>query len=371
MTIPKNIKNTLRYKHTVARLSRLPAYRQEEALRREITKGPQWRIDAAIEAVNQTPANWNEINVTEVMKHAAMYGRLQTVDKISDSLEYKRYFHRFSRKAAPKTGVAPHAVQAAFHIATRHGRYRTADALVKRGAGPMYQAQGTPAAIYSAVAEGDIGKIDYLIRRGANKDYLVNLASTSEEYMKLTKYLVERHHAGVNFASEGFWTPFLNAVKYGRDDLATYLLEHGATPQNDRSAGEALYSAVGSNNVKMIKLMLQIGIAPDQQTLEHAIFSGHVEATKALLETGKVSAAAGNQQPLMLAIVAPKNADALVQLAIDNGADETKALAALKADSNLYRYGNRDKMISFLENRAAGVYPAAASKPAQPKAPTP
>lgn len=360
MTIPKNIKSTLRYQHLVARYANLPAYRQEAALRKEITNGPQWRIDAAIEAVNKTPYNWNYIDVTGVMKHAAMYGRLQTVEKISDTMRYE------VKQPGKEKPVAQEPVQAAFHIASKHGRYRTADALAKRGAGPMYEARNTPPAIYTAIEEADFRKIDYLIRRGAHKDYLVNIAASSKQYMKVTKYLVEKHHAGVGHASEGFWTPFLTAVKYGRDDLAQYLLEHGAVPQNDRSAGEALYSAATRDNVKMVDLMLQIGFKADEQILHHAIGGGHVETAKLLVEKGGVSVNSGQQEALLLAITASKNAAEMTDYVLSKGADAAKALAQLKSDPSLYQYGNRAKMQKFLED-----YLAPKAKPAAPAAPAP
>ncbi len=346
MTALKDMKNTLRYKHMIARLSTLPPYKKEAQLKKEIVNGKQWRIDAAIEAVNANPVDWNYVNVTEVMKLAASFGRLQTVEKIADIMEWK-----------PGARVAQTPVQAAFHVASLHGHYRTADAMAKRGAGPMYQAEGTPAAIYTAVAEADFKKIDYLLKRGANKDYLVNLASTSDKYMEVTKYLVEEKQAGVNYASEGFWTPFLNAVKYGRNDLAFYLLEHGATPQLDKSAGEALYSAVGQGNTAMINTMLDIGFKVDMQTVHHAIYEGQADAIKILLARGGVSINEGKQETLLLAIAAQKNAPEMVAIALENGADAKAALAALQKDPELYRYGNRAKMEKYLQDYLAPKAP--------------
>ncbi|MDI1228924.1 MAG: hypothetical protein PSY14_14685 [bacterium] len=346
MTALKDMKNTLRYKHMIARLSTLPPYKKEAQLKKEIVNGKQWRIDAAIEAINTNPVDWNYVNVTDVMKLAASFGRLQTVEKIADIMEWK-----------PGARVAQTPVQAAFHVASLHGHYRTADAMAKRGAGPMYEAQGTPAAMYSAIEQADLKKIDYLLKRGANKDYLVTLASTSDKYMEVTKYLVEEKQSGVNFASQGFWTPFLNAVKYDRNDLAHYLLEHGATPQLDKSAGEALYTAVGNGNVTMINTMLDIGFKVDMQTLHHAMHSGQVDATKALLARGGLNINEGKQETLLLAIAAQKNAPQMVAIALEAGADASAALAALKKDPELYRYGNRAKMEKYLEDYLAPKAP--------------
>lgn len=359
MAIPKNIENTLRYKHLVARVQGMQPYRQEAQLKKEMVNGPQWRINAVIEGINKKPENWNYINFTDLMKHAGMYGKLQTVEKLAAVMEYKP----LDRKLHPHR-AAPNGVHAAFHTAARHGRYRTADLLHKFGGGPQFEAEGTVAAIYTAVEEADLRKIDYLIRRGANKDHLVHIAAGSKKYMKVTKHLVEEHGAGVNFASQGFWTPFLTSIKYERDDLTQYLLEHGATPQLDRSAGEAIYTAAGRNNAKLVGLMLELGFKADTQTLHHAIHQGAADAARVLIEKGGVAVNSGKQETLMLALVALKDGPKVVALALEKGADAKAALDALKSDPELYRYGSRDKMIAQLE---AHLSP----KPSQPQAPKP
>lgn len=345
MTAKKAPNETLRYQHLIARVAGSRAYEKEAALKKAIVTGPQWKIDATIEGIQQKPYDWNFINQTEVMKLAAMFGRLQTVEKISTIMKWDGEY------------AAQEPVQAAFHVASRHGHYRTADAMVKRGGGPDYEAKGTVPAVYAAIEEADFRKIDYLIRRGANKDHMVNIASTTKNYMPVVQYLVEEKKSGVNFASQGFWTPFLNAVKYGRNDLALYLLEHGATPQLDKSAGEALYAAVGSGNLVMINTMLDIGFKVDMQTVHHAVYEGQVDAAKILLARGGVNINEGKQETLLLAIAAQKNAPQMVALALEAGADAAAALAALKKDPELYRYGNRAKMEKYLEDYLAPKAP--------------
>lgn len=353
MTAPKEPKNTLRYKHMVARLSTLPPYKKEAALLQEIARGRQWRMDAAIEAINANPVDWNYINITNVMKMCAMFGRLATVEKLCDLRNYK------VGESVPQSPVL-----AAFHVASQHGRYRTADAMAARGAGPDYDAgDRTVPAIHSAVKEGDLRKLDYLLKKGADKDYALYLATAHQCDMKIIRHLVEKKGAGVNFASEGFWTPFLNAVKHQREELVDYLLAHGATPQNDKSAGEALYAAVGDNNVGLVRKMLNIGIKPGGQTLEHAIFEGKLDAARVLVAEGGSRIDTGKQEPLLLAIVG-KSPDEAVKFCLDNGARPQAALEALNADAELYRYGQRDKMKQFLESYLA-------PKPAAPEAPQP
>ncbi|HYD17106.1 MAG TPA: ankyrin repeat domain-containing protein [Patescibacteria group bacterium] len=346
MTAKKPAKDTLRYKHLAARVGSMRAYEKEAALKKAIVTGPQWKIDATLDGIQQKPYDWNYINTTEVMKLAAMFGRLQTVEKISDIMKWDGEF------------AAQRPVQAAFHIASKHGHYKTADAMAKRGARPNYEAEGTPPAIYAAVEEADFRKIDYLIRRGANKDHLVNIAATSENYMPVVKYLVEEKKSGVNFASEGFWTPFLSAVKYGRDDLALYLLEKGATPQNDKSAGEALYAAGTAGNLKLLEKMLDIGMKPSLNILEHVVGAGQVAAARLLIERGSLNVNTTKQEPLLLALVS-KNSDAMTALMIEKGANAQAALHALNNDTELYRYGNRDKMKKSLEEYLAPKPPKA------------
>src|SRR5207244_3154487 len=134
-------------------------------------------------------------------------------------------------------------------------------------------------------------------------------------YLKVTQYLIEQKHASANGGGDRFNTPFLTAIKYGREDLAHYLLSHGATPQLDKSAGEALYSVAGSNNIKMTALLLEIGFKADQQTLQHAIYGGNLETSKLLIEKGGVKVDDGKQEVLMLAIAATKNAPEMIKLA--------------------------------------------------------
>lgn len=343
----EDMKDTLRYKHMVAKLEGLPPYKKEAALIQEISKGRQWRMDAVLEAIDKKK-EWRYINVTNVMKQAAMFGRLGTVRRIAETMRYEK----------GEGAVAQTPVQAAFHVATLHGHYRTADVLAEYGAGPDYESgDSTPPAAHWAVEEGDLRKIDYLIKKGANPDYMVYLASLHDD-MKVIKHLVEEKGAGVNFAAEGFWTPFLNAVRRGNEELLDYLLEKGATPQNDRSAGEALYNAIGQNKPALVSKLIGLGIKPDKEDLNSAIHDGHLEVAKVLVEEGGVKVSAGRQEALLLATVSKKPEEA-VKFAIDNGAEPEKAIAALKQDPGLYKYGSRDKMLAYLEEK----FPPKAEEP--------
>ena len=337
----KDMKQTLRYKNMVANLKSRPPYVKEAALIKELAAGKQWRIDAVIDAIETNQAGWSRINTTNVFKTAAMFGRLATVERLCDIFEYK----------VGGRGEGP--TQAAFHVASLHGHYKVADALHARGAHPDNEAYDkTPPAMYTALKEGDIRKIDYLLNKGASADYAVTLASSSVE-MKVIRHLIEKRGGGVSLALEGFWSPFLNAVKNDREDLARYFVAQGAKPAEEKGAGEALYTAVGRGNLGLTEYMLDLGIKADRQTLHHAIFEGHIPVAKLLLTKGGLDLNEPKQESLLLAIISKRNPIEAVKFCIDNGASAEKALAALNADAELYRYGQRDKMKKFLEEYVA------------------
>ncbi len=340
----KDMKQTLRYKNMVANLKSRPPYVKEAALIKEIAAGKQWRIDAVIDAIETQQAGWSRMNVTNVFKSAAMFGRLATIERLCDIFEYK------------VGGRGDGATLAAFHVASLHGHYKVADAMHARGARPDYDAHDkTPPAMYTALREADIRKIDYLLKKGAAADYALSLASSSCE-LKVIRHLVENRGAGVSLALEGFWTPFLNAVKNDREDLARYFVSKGAKPAEEKGAGEALYTAVGRGNVKLAEYMLDLGIKADRQTLHHALFEGHVEVAKLLVTKGGLDLNEPKQESLLLSIIS-KNPIEAVKFCIENGATPEKALAALNADAELYRHGQRDKMKKFLEEYQAPAAP--------------
>ena len=340
----KDMKQTLRYKNMAANLKSRPPYVKEAALIKEIAAGKQWRIDAVIDAIETQRAGWSRVNITNIFKTAAMFGRLATTERLCDIFEYKI------------GGRSEGPTQAAFHVASLHGHYKVADALHARGARPDYEAYDkTPPAMYTALIEGDIRKINYLLDKGANADYALSLCSGSGD-MKTIRHLVETRGAGVSFALEGFWSPFLNAVKYDREDLARYFVSKGASPKDEKGAGEALYTAVGRGNLKLTDYMLDLGIKADRQTLHHALYEGHPHIAKLLLTKGGLDLNEPKQESLLLAIVS-KNPIEAVKLCIEHGASPAKALAALNGDAELYRYGQRDKMKKFLEEYVAPAAP--------------
>jgi hypothetical protein len=145
------MKDTLRYKHMVARLKGLPSYKKEAALLEEIADGQQWRIDAALEAVS--PPDWRTFDIENILKNTAIHARQQTIEKIVDTLGL---IH----------GEQP--VQTAFDIAARNGNYKTARSLYDRGA----TAAKAPEATSKAMAEGDVRKLNFLLKTGADAETL-------------------------------------------------------------------------------------------------------------------------------------------------------------------------------------------------------
>jgi hypothetical protein len=358
----KTPQETLRYKHMVARLQSLPTYKKEAALLKEIAKGSQWRIDAAMEAIDKGKYAWNDgyirsIGASSLLKQAAMYGRLKTMEQLC-----KRY--KFETE---KGGCILHEpVSHAFQVATLHGHTRVADYLHNacNASADQRGRDWVPSAMNCALDENDLRKVDYLIRRGGDAgDALRQAISTQGADMKIVRHLVEKRGADVNAAAEGFWTPFLQAVKCGHNEIAHYLIEKGATPQKDKSAGEAMYTAAYRNNADMIRTMIGLGMKPDQRDLTQALFGKGFDAAKVIISEGGVDINSNQHGALVYAIrsLTPE----AVKFCLDNGADVAGTLADVKANTQWARNekSSWEEMIAKLE--------ALAPKPAAPEAPKP
>ncbi len=216
-TPKKDMKDTLRYKHMVARLQNQLPHQKEAALLQEISKGLQWRIDAAIEAVEKKPDDWQLIDTAGVLKHAAMFGRLATVEKLCDMFGYPA-----------GTPVAPQPIDVAFQTAVLHGRFRTADALAARGAGMHPVPNGSPLPpLLQAVLQEQTRSIDYLVKNGADKNFLAYLAVGANS-MKSLRHLVEKRGADVNYSTLSGDTPLDMASRVNNPVLKQYLIDHGA-----------------------------------------------------------------------------------------------------------------------------------------------
>lgn len=212
----REMKDTLRYQHMVARLKGLKPYKKAASLMQEIAKGRQWRIDAALEAI--APEDWQQIDVTAVMKQAAMFGRLQTVEKISDTVGFEK---------GAKEPSTP--VQEAFHIAVQHGNYKTADALFERGASPKYlTSNGTLPGLVTAIDENDIRKVNYLVKRGLPGGF-VAFAATARNNLKVVEHLVSKQGVDPNYVLPNGDTLLNAAKRVGSTAIEQYLISKGAT----------------------------------------------------------------------------------------------------------------------------------------------
>lgn len=361
----------LRYKHMVARLQSLPIYKKEAALMQEIAKGRQWRIDAAMDAISTEKYAWKQgyiysMGPANLLKQAAMFGRLKTMEQLC-----KRFGFEVPEEERGFTCHEP--VVTAFKLATLHGHYRVADYLHKAcNASSEYTTRDwSPSPLACALEDHDMRKVNFLIDRGGDAGAALRLAiSTSTPDMKIIRHLVENKKADVNAAAEGFWTPFLQAVKYGHNDIAKYLLEKGATPQKDKSAGEAMYDAVDRNNVEMVRVMMGLGMKPDNQDLGRALFSKAYEAAKVVITEGGVDINSNNCNTLVYA--ARSLGPEAVKFCLDNGADVGKTIECVKANAEWQRSERTawEKMLTQLEAlkpQTATPQPETIKPPAPPQ----
>lgn len=368
MPIPakKPANETLRYKHMVARLSGLPVYKKEAALVQELAKGRQWRIDAAIEAIDSEKYGWRQgaiksVNATNVLKAAAMFGRLQAMETLCEKFKVT--------VPEEERGWTLHApATAAFHTAMLHGHYRVAEYLARAcNTSADQRPEGYyPSAMNFGLDEGDRKKVNLMLKHGEDGPAALRHAISGQAPdMNMIRYLVEEKKVDVNGKAEQFWSPFLQAVKYKHADIAQYLLDKGATPQNDKSAAEALYTAVIDNNAPLVTMMLKIGIKGDHQTLCRGLSDGSGDAVKLLMAEGNLDINAQNASALFSALRS-KKPEEMFNLCLSYGAKPELALA--QAQTWKDKDATAQKMIAFLEDYT-GKAPAAA--PQQPKPPQP
>ena len=333
----KPMQETLRYKNYVANLKSRPPYVKEAALLKEIAKGTQWRMDAALEAILAVPQDRAFISRTNVLKHAAMFGRLKTIQNIA---------HAFDITEAVS----------AFQVAALHGHYKVADFLAEKcGVEPdMMTDDRTPQASAWALKEGDLKKISYLIDKGANPSYMLVHAVNSDPNSKKMIDLLLRKGADVNYAQEGFWTPFLQALKYRRFDLADHLLEKGATPENDKSALEGLLCIVEAKDagLPMLDKVLARGVRPDADMVIRALHADNLAAAEKMLAKG-VNLRQHGGSALISAVLSPRP-DQAVDLCLKYGADAAQALeTALRPKQSWERSPHQDKIVAALEDLVA------------------
>jgi hypothetical protein len=365
----KPMPETLRYKNYVANLRHKPPYAKEAALLKEIAGGVQWRMDAAIEAIEKGPTKKDDyadvafIGRHNVMKQAAMFGRLQTTEKLARLFGYDEE----RRHADP-------AANAAFQVAVTHGHYKVADFLhAVCKAHPDYDTDDrTAQAIGWALHGGDLKKIGYLIDKGANASHaLVSVMS----YRKNTEAIVDlllAKGADINYGAgqQGFWTPLLQAVKHRRFDLAEYLLSLGADPA--KSGGEVMLNLIEAKNDKLLEKVIARGAKPDTDLLQRALYAGNISAAEIMMKSGAIDINAQSGAALLTAIRAKDQPEA-VMFCMAHGADPKVAyLAACMPKQSWEKRGDEEKVQEYLLRliQQPPAAPAAAA-PRSPKPPQP
>lgn len=360
----KPMQETLRYKNYVANLRHKPPYAKEAALLKEIAGGVQWRMDAAIEAIvtsSQKKDGYHDIayiNHHNILKQAAMFGRLQTTQKLAAVLEY----------AGEGKRAASNAVHAAFEVAVTHGHYKVADYLHEKcHARPGYDTgDHTPAAMGWAIELADLKKIAYLVDKGDNPSAALVSAVSNKKTARAVMELLLDKGADINYAARGFWTPFLQAVKYRRFDLAEFLLDKGADPS--KSGGEAMLNLMEAGNNKLLQKIIAQGAAPDADLVQRALYAGNIDAAEIMMKSGKVDINAQGGI-ILLAAVRCKQQPEAVMFCLTQGADPALALATAQRPKQPWERANDDEQIKDYLVRLVQQNPAA--KPAAPKPPQP
>lgn len=352
----KPMPETLRYKNFVANLKNRPPYTKEAVLLKEIAGGQQWRMDAALEGLLAKPADRAYVNITNIMKQAAMFGRLQTMEKMATAFNFAEDGNRH----------ADGAVIAAFQVAVLHGHYKVADFLhAKCGAHPDYDSgDRTPPAMAWAVREGDLKKIAYLAGKGANVSHALVGAVKNEKHSKAVIDLLIAKGADVNYAAEGFWTPFLQAVKYRNGALAEHLLAKGADPS--KSGGEVMLHLIESRNNTLLEKVIAQGAKPDLDLVQRALYAGNFQAAETMMKTGLDINDRGGV--VLLTAIHAKEQPEAVMFCLTHGADPKISLATASRPKQSWEKSEKDEQVKDYLVRLIQQPPVAAATPA-PKPP--
>ncbi|MDD9901328.1 MAG: ankyrin repeat domain-containing protein [Alphaproteobacteria bacterium] len=344
----KDMKNTLRYKHMIMHLAQSGGPARREALTREIAGGKQWRIDAVMDALDAKQGWFQDINISDTLRMAAMLGRLSAVQRICKSTN------------AEDADPSRQGVIDSFNVAVTHGHYRVSDYLHEKcGARTEYMGDNREVpALNLAIRNGEDKKVAYLLKKAEDPkkcaDYALNIAAATGT-LKTVRMLVEKHGADAN--AEHRDGTFALAYRMDKTDIVKYLESKGADITQD--GHETIYQAVQNNDVGMIEKLLDKAVPTSPDLLQNALHDGSFEAAEMLITKGGVKVDAEN----VLISTVSKNPEATYAFSIRHGGDAQKALDALKKDANLYRYGQRDKMQAFLEQKL----PPQQQKPQAPK----
>jgi len=270
-----------------------------------------------IDAIDARSSEGQKVSLSDIMKSAAMFGRLSTVEKLHAILQRP--------ENASDNRIAP-AMNDAFHAAVTHGHFRVADYLADQGVTPDRRPDNARHCHVEAIHEGSVRKVDYLLSKGADYSALLTLATLSDSSFEMAKHLMDKKTPGTADVAE----LFVRATINGDDRLF-----HAALKKEvdlDASAGrlsEALYFATAKNRPHMVKALIDRGVPAEPQLLADALQLGRIEIARVLLEKG-VNPNAGYGQNALIAAASSVAPQEQIALCLKYGADMNIAIDLLR-----------------------------------------
>lgn len=346
--IKKDMKDTLRYKNMVANLKSRPAYYQEAMLVKEISRGVQWRMDAVMDAIERAD-NWHAVNSMSLIKHAAMFGRLKTIERFSKACGFDKHASKMS---------AAREVIDGFHMAVIHGHYRVADFFHALGAKPSYRPDTVRPALGVALTERNTRKLEYLFSKEEKPSefasYALYLAvSTSKPVQEIVSYLVAKGADPLKQFEQGGWSALSSAVKYGHTELVNAILVAKPDLSVLDNGYEMVFNAIGQKNLPMAKQLLSCGVRSNRLVLSHVLADGNLEAAELLMPPAGSDFGYGRNYSMLFAAQAP-NAPDMLALCEKHGMRAEIALQALRDQVNSWeKFSSEDEMVAALETYIA------------------
>jgi len=151
--------------------------------------------------------------------------------------------------------------------------------------------------------------------------------------VRVVRYLLDKG-ANIKASTKGGATAMHRAAECGDVEVLKLLVDRGAEVNGERKGGRApLASAVVSGHGAAVRYLLSKGAKPHlgDVGLSRAVFQGHLEIVKALLEAGaevksesQVFPGYGESEPILVLACFSYNTDPqIVKMLLDRGADPT------------------------------------------------
>lgn len=345
----------LRYKHMVARLSGLQYYKLESAVLAELAKGRRWRIDAALEALSQSDERYMGIDYIGIFKTAGRYGRLTAMQRLVDIYKSEKI-----DRTTNEHGACSHGILDAFDAAATAGHYRVARFLLPYGARPDYMLhnQRPQRAMYVAIEEGDMAKVDFLLACGANPSYHLSRAIYLRNSAAAERFI--NAGADLNVKPEGRMTALHQAARAGDMAMVDLLLSRGADVA--ACSNDMIYDVMHRGNEAVFDRLLAAGAVPVAHDLEKAVADGLIDYARKIVNAG----VAMKPEYLLHAVASTKRDDKMIALCLSRGVTAEQALVHLERQPDLYRYsgtGKREKIAADLQQLAVTRVARRAPKP--------